>query len=87
MIRPPARRESRVRRTVWSAVVHDLEGTIRVRGRSARLSAAVLGAAALAVLSAGLASAHPLGNFTINHYAGLRVGVDAIRLDVVVDMA
>jgi nickel/cobalt exporter len=33
------------------------------------------------------ALAHPLGNFTINHYAGLTIGRDSIRLDVVIDMA
>src|SRR4029077_7351948 len=31
--------------------------------------------------------AHPLGNFTINHYAALRVSGNAIALDVVVDYA
>jgi len=31
--------------------------------------------------------AHPLGNFTINHYAALRVGDDRISLDVVIDYA
>jgi nickel/cobalt exporter len=31
--------------------------------------------------------AHPLGNFTINHYAGIAVGREQIRLDVVIDMA
>lgn len=34
-----------------------------------------------------VASAHPLGNFTINHYAGIRVAADAVTLDVVIDMA
>ncbi len=47
-----------------------------------------------AVLAAGLvagwpstAAAHPLGNFTINHYAGLRVERDRVLLDVVIDHA
>ena len=31
--------------------------------------------------------AHPLGNFTINHFAGLRVTAGSISLDVVVDFA
>jgi nickel/cobalt exporter len=31
--------------------------------------------------------AHPLGNFTINHYAGLQVSRDAITIDFVLDMA
>ncbi len=42
-------------------------------------------AACLAVPAAALA--HPLGNFTINHYAGIRVAPDGVRLDVVIDMA
>jgi ABC-type uncharacterized transport system, permease component len=33
------------------------------------------------------AFAHPLGNFTINHYAGLQVSRDAIAVDFVLDMA
>jgi ABC-type nickel/cobalt efflux system permease component RcnA len=36
---------------------------------------------------APVAAAHPLGNFTINHYAGLHVGRDSISIDYVVDMA
>jgi nickel/cobalt exporter len=46
-------------------------------------AAAILG---LAVLPA-LTVAHPLGNFTINHYAGLRVEPHRIVLDLVVDQA
>ncbi|MEA2548572.1 MAG: nickel/cobalt transporter (NicO) family protein, partial [Chloroflexota bacterium] len=46
---------------------------------------------ALAVV-AGLAlpavvAAHPLGNFTINHFAGLTIAPDRIELDIVIDMA
>jgi len=33
------------------------------------------------------AIAHPLGNFTINHYSGIRVGTDAVVIDHVLDMA
>jgi ABC-type nickel/cobalt efflux system permease component RcnA len=51
-----------------------------------RLFAILLGVAAVLVLP-GLTIAHPLGNFTINHYAGIRVEPDAIRLDVVNDQA
>lgn len=36
---------------------------------------------------AGAAHAHPLGNFTINHYAGIRVEADRVLLDVVIDQA
>ena len=41
----------------------------------------------LVLLLAATASAHPLGNFTINHYAGIVVAPDEIRLDVVLDQA
>lgn len=34
-----------------------------------------------------LAEAHPLGNFTINHYAGLQVEQDHVGIDYVLDMA
>ena len=34
-----------------------------------------------------VAFAHPLGNFTINHYAGLQVSPGAIAIDFVLDMA
>jgi ABC-type nickel/cobalt efflux system permease component RcnA len=34
-----------------------------------------------------VAAAHPLGNFTINHYAGLIVTRDAVAIDYVLDMA
>ena len=33
------------------------------------------------------ASAHPLGNFTINHYNGLRIGTTAVLVDHVTDFA
>jgi ABC-type nickel/cobalt efflux system permease component RcnA len=39
------------------------------------------------LLLPGLVAAHPLGNFTINHYAGVRIETDRILLDVVIDQA
>jgi nickel/cobalt transporter (NicO) family protein len=61
--------------------------TARSAGFMRRLGlAAVSGVAAVALL-AGPASAHPLGNFTINHYAEVRVGTQQVQLDVVIDMA
>lgn len=33
------------------------------------------------------AFAHPLGNFTINHYAGIHVSMDSVNIDYVLDMA
>jgi ABC-type nickel/cobalt efflux system permease component RcnA len=48
--------------------------------------------AALAVVGALLAApgpgaAHPLGNFSISHYAGIRIERDGIRLRYLIDMA
>ena len=39
------------------------------------------------VVPAVTASAHPLGNFTVNQYSGLRVTQAGVDLDLVVDMA
>lgn len=41
----------------------------------------------LLTIQASPAAAHPLGNFTINHYLGVVVGVDAVVIDYVVDLA
>lgn len=38
-------------------------------------------------LTPALALAHPLGNFTINHYAGIRVEVGRVLVDLVIDQA
>ena len=54
--------------------------------RGVRLLAA-LAAIALALAAPAVALAHPLGNFTINHYAGIRIEPDRVILDVVVDQA
>jgi ABC-type nickel/cobalt efflux system permease component RcnA len=48
---------------------------------------AALLAATVALLLPASALAHPLGNFTINHYAGVRVEADRVLLDVVIDQA
>ncbi len=55
--------------------------------RSVRRRAAFLVATVGVLLLPALALAHPLGNFTINHYAGLRVEPDRVLLDVVIDQA
>ncbi|HLX34264.1 MAG TPA: hypothetical protein VKR30_03365 [Candidatus Limnocylindrales bacterium] len=52
-----------------------------------RLGRALLLALALLAIGPAAAFAHPLGNFTINHFAAIRVGVDRIALDVVLDEA
>ena len=41
----------------------------------------------IALVAAPTAAAHPLGNFTINHYAGLNVSRESIAIDYVLDMA
>ncbi len=41
----------------------------------------------IALALPAVASAHPLGNFTINHYTGIRVSAGTITLDHVLDMA
>ncbi|MEZ0240841.1 MAG: nickel/cobalt transporter [Chloroflexota bacterium] len=56
------------------------------RPRRSTLSAGLL-ALALAALVPAVAAAHPLGNFTINHFAGIRVASERISLDVVIDRA
>jgi len=61
-------------------------GRFRVPRRASRRLATAAGCLA-AVLLPAAALAHPLGNFTINHYAGIRVDPTTIRLDVVIDMA
>ena len=55
----------------------------RRRRRLVGLAAGIVAA----ILVPALAAAHPLGNFTINHYTGIRVGPDRILLDVVIDQA
>ena len=56
--------------------------------RSTRGLLALGAVAIVAVLvPAAPASAHPLGNFTVNEYSGLRVQPDRVLLDLVVDMA
>lgn len=54
--------------------------------RRRRTGAVLLGICAALLLSAA-AAAHPLGNFTINHYTGLRVAPDRILVDQVLDLA
>jgi ABC-type nickel/cobalt efflux system permease component RcnA len=48
---------------------------------------ALLGGTLLSFVVPAVALAHPLGNFTINHYAGIRVEPDRVLLDVVIDQA
>ena len=52
-----------------------------------RLLFLLLAMSALALLPAGPASAHPLGNFTVNRYDGLVAAPGQLRVDHVEDLA
>ncbi len=52
-----------------------------------RLVLAVLLAGGLLAAGVGVAGAHPLGNFTVNQYSGLRLEPQRAEVDYVVDMA
>ena len=47
----------------------------------------VLALAALALLAPAAASAHPLGNFTVNHFTRIEPSGDHLYLKYVLDMA
>jgi nickel/cobalt transporter (NicO) family protein len=55
--------------------------------RRPRRLAAALAAVAVVLLAPAAASAHPLGNFTVNRYAGIVLSPGEVRVDYVVDMA
>ena len=57
------------------------------RRSGARILRALGAAVVLLPLAATAVLAHPLGNFTINHHAGIRVEPDRVLLDVVIDQA
>jgi len=59
----------------------------RARGGLRPLGVATAAAVWLILALPALVLAHPLGNFTINHYAGVRVSPDEIRIDAVLDRA
>ncbi|HYO98904.1 MAG TPA: sulfite exporter TauE/SafE family protein, partial [Pyrinomonadaceae bacterium] len=52
-----------------------------------RAAALTCSAILLAIAMAGSASAHPLGQFTINHFSRLEVGTNRVNVRYVVDMA
>ena len=54
---------------------------------SGRPAAAVVLAVATVLLLPAHVAAHPLGNFTINHYAEVRVEPTRVLLDIVIDQA
>jgi nickel/cobalt transporter (NicO) family protein len=52
-----------------------------------RTSAVLVAATGLVLAIAGTASAHPLGNFTVNHYAGIELAGDSVYVRYVLDVA
>jgi nickel/cobalt exporter len=52
-----------------------------------RLGAVVAAVLALVVGTPAVASAHPLGNFTVNRFSGVVVATDAVTVDHVLDLA
>ncbi|MDQ4098775.1 MAG: nickel transporter [Actinomycetota bacterium] len=58
-----------------------------MRRRLARLGVGALLVAGAMAVTAPAASAHPLGNFTVNTHSGLRVDEERISVEFLVDMA
>ena len=52
-----------------------------------RRACLALAVAAAVLLAPAAAMAHPLGNFTVNRYAGIQLAPGQVRIDYVVDMA
>src|SRR5437763_9493711 len=69
---------------VWFRVVSWI---VRSVSTMKRLCTVMLTALFLIVALSNMAQAHPLGNFTINHFARIEVGDRQVRLRFVVDMA
>ncbi|MEP6718641.1 MAG: hypothetical protein ABJB21_05845 [bacterium] len=61
--------------------------TTRVAVNRNRVASMLLAAACLVLISCANLEAHPLGNFTINHFARIEVGVEKIKVRYVIDMA
>ncbi len=55
--------------------------------RLAPVAAAVVVAAAVALAQPRAAAAHPLGNFTVNHYAGIELAGNRVFVHYVLDLA
>ena len=52
-----------------------------------RLFVVLIAVAAVVLASAGTASAHPLGNFTVNHYAGIELAGNRVYVHYALDLA
>jgi nickel/cobalt exporter len=55
--------------------------------RPLRLALLLLGVVAAVLSAPATATAHPLGNFTVNRYAGIEVAPGELRIEYVLDMA
>ena len=64
-----------------------MERTTHVRRRIALVLLALCGALAASLATATTASAHPLGNFTVNRFAGIEIAGDEIYVRYAVDLA
>jgi len=53
---------------------------------SRRVRVTIIATLAIMLFSAQ-AFAHPMGNFSISHYAGIHIGADSVELDYLIDMA
>jgi nickel/cobalt exporter len=60
---------------------------MRLRARALAIAALIVSLMAVAGLAAPPASAHPLGNFTVNRYSGLVVAPGRVEVRYVLDMA
>lgn len=58
-----------------------------VMKRSLKMKAALIGLALVTLLPAHIASAHPLGNFSVNHYSRVELSPAQARIFYVVDLA
>ena len=48
---------------------------------------AALAIAASSIFFTASARAHPMGNFSISHYSGIRIGKDALEIKYILDLA
>jgi len=55
--------------------------------RSVRRAILMVGVVAVVLWAPSTATAHPLGNFTVNRYAGIELTPGEVRIDYVVDLA
>src|SRR6185295_181592 len=72
---------------LWPEVSKEAMWILELARNLNRAASILLAAGCLLLISFGNVLAHPLGNFTINHFARLEVGAEKIKLRYVIDMA